>query len=393
MAIFGKFKSGGGSNIPYSPSQGLDFGNPTKAIIRAGLGVGSMYNGMNTTGTENDTARPGVGSVAGYVGSYNNAARFKPGINPVRQKFEGYVNFHFNSAIGVSSLNNNDTRNTLSSLCRTADVPSAEIQTDVKNQYNRKRITVTHTEFNPITVTAYDTIDSAWVVVLMKMYAHLFTQPINKFDTSGTEIIPKITPDDVVPQAIAGGGSEAVAKGNFDSNFAGYNLQPSKNRNFITSMDIVKFHGQKAIRYTVFNPLITSFVIDGIDHSDSQPAMITMNILYENFSINPKLNSWLSEEELQRFSGFNVGEWDRLRNGAVLEESVMSHGEMAERSIINNVNVSEKNLEFLNRQDVRSPQSKQFFEQFNSGNTNEQNQKPDKKQPPKEQRSNIGGTI
>ena len=121
--------------------------------------------------------------------------------------------------------------------------------------------------------------------------------------------------------------------------------------------------------------------------------MITMNILYENFSINPKLNQWLSEEELQRFSGFNVGEWDRLRNGAVLEESVMSHGEMAERSIINNVNVTEKNLEFLNRQNVRSPQSKQFFEQFNAGNTNEQNEKPDKKQAPTEQRGKIGGTI
>ena len=369
--LFGRFGSSnaGGNTIDYSynPNQGTDLGNPLPNAVRDMLGGGRYFNGFKTAGTglPNDPTRPGTGKVAGYVGSYNNAARFKPGINPVRQKFEGYVNFHFNSAVGITSLNNNDTKNTLSSLCKTADVPSAEIQTDVKNQYNRKRITVTHTEFNPITITAYDTVDSAWVVVLMKMYAHLFTQPLNRFDTAGDIPTPIINPNDIVPDAVAGGGSEAVAKGTFDSNFAGYNLQPAANRNFITSMDIVKFHGQKAIRYTVFNPMITSFTVDGIDHADSQPAMITMNVLYENFSINPKLNSWLSEDELKRFSGFNVGEWDRLRNGSYLEPSQFAHAEMSDKSIANNPDLAEKDLTFLSPGDnVRTRQSKQFFDKF-----------------------------
>ena len=276
-------------------------------------------------------------------------------------------------------------------------MPTAEIQTDVKNQYNRKRITVTHTEFKPITVTAYDTVDSAWVIVLMKMYAHLFTQPIGKFDTSSNPPLPKLVPNDIVPEAVAGGGSEAVTKGTFDSNYAGYNLRPAVERNFITSMDIVKFHGQKAIRYTVFNPFITSFDIEGIDHADSQPAMITMNIMYENFSINPKLNSWLSEEELQRFSGFNVGEWDRLRNGAHLEPSVMNHQELPGMSIVDNPVMGEKNLDFLNQTAVRSTQQNAFFEQFSNGS--ESQQKPDNSdRNPNDksvdtQRKKIGGTI
>ena len=124
-------------------------------------------------------------------------------------------------------------------MCRTAEVPSAEIQTDVKNQYNRKRITVTHTEMKPITVTAYDTVDSAWVIVLMKAYAHLFVNPIGKFDLSGEKDTPKVTPYDVVPEAIASGGSESVSLGKFDSDSMGYNLRPGKERNFITSMDIL----------------------------------------------------------------------------------------------------------------------------------------------------------
>jgi len=381
MAIFGR-KFGGGSGsavfggISYSPNQGLDFGNPLPQAIRRQLGGGqNLFNGQVSAGTPNDRLRGGTGKVAGYVGAFNNAGRFNPSITPPRQKFEGYVNFHFNAAVGITSLNSNDTRNSLSSLCRTAEVPTAEIQTDVKNQYNRKRVTVTHTEFKPITVTAYDTVDSAWVIVLMKMYAHLFTQPINKFDTNSNYPVPKIVPNDIVPEAVAGGGSEAVNKGTFDSDYAGFNIRPAAERNFITSMDIVKFHGQKHIRYTIFNPFITSFDVEGIDHGDSSPAMITMNIMYENFSINPKVNDWLSEDELKRFSGFNVGEWDRLRNGNHLEPSVMGHPDLPGQSIVDNPVMGQKNLDFLNTPKVRTLQQNNFFKAFSEGTENEQ--KPD----------------
>ena len=332
-----------------------------------------------------------------YFGTTNNAIRFNPSQTPVRQKFEGYVNFHFNSEVDISSLNNNDTRNTLSSLCRAAEVPTAEIQTDIKNQYNRKRVTVTHTEFKPITVTAYDTVDSAWVIVLMKMYAHLFTQPIGKFDTSGNTPLPAPVPNDIVPDAVAGGGSEAVHSGNFNSNYAGYNLRPAAQRNFITSMDIVKYHGQKAIRYTVFNPMITNFEIEGIDHGDSMPAMITMSISYENFTINPVVNDWLSEEELQRFSGFNVGVWNYLRNGQQNEPNPMG-ADMPGRSIADNPVMGAKKMDFLNLAPdaTRSPQANEFFKNFGPSESKEDPNKDEKKKPDNgvdNQRQKLGGSI
>ena len=329
------------------------------------LGTG-YYNGYNSNGRAHETN--GETPVNHYLRDWNNAKRFNPGINPVRQKFQGYVNFHFNSGVQIDALNSTDTMNQLSSMCRTADVPSAEIQTDVKNQYNRKRITVTHTEMKPITVTAYDTVDSAWVIVLMKAYAHLFVNPIGKYDTSGEKDTPKVTPYDVVPEAIASGGSESVALGKFDSDSMGYNLRPGKERNFITSMDIVKYHGQKAIRYTIFNPLITNFTIDGIDHSDSAPAMITMDISYENFSINPAVNQWITEEELQRFTGFNQGAWEKLRAGET--DVDVPGGSIPGRSVLDNPAMAQKNMDFLiggfgdENGDVRSPQSEKFFEQF-----------------------------
>lgn len=335
------------------------------------LGTG-YYNGQITGAAHQSNGQTPVNH---YLRDWNNAKRFNPGINPVRQKFQGYVNFHFNSGVQIDALNSTDTMNQLSSMCKSAEVPSAEIQTDVKNQYNRKRITVTHTEMKPIQVTAYDTVDSAWVIVLMKAYAHLFVNPMGKFDMTGATNTPKITPYDVVPEAIASGGSDSVTLGQFDSGAMGYNLRPGKERNFITSMDIVKFHGQKAIRYTIFNPLITDFQIDGIDHSDSAPAMITMNISYENFSINPAVNDWISEDELQRFTGFNQGAWKKLRAGETGDVETPG-GSMRSRSILENPHMGAKNLDFLvggfgdENGDVRTKQSEKFFEQF-TGSSNE----------------------
>jgi hypothetical protein len=327
------------------------------------MGTG-YYNGYSSNGGAHQSN--GEPTTKHYLRDWNNAKRFNPGINPVRQKFQGYVNFHFNPEVGVADLHTSATRNTLSSMCKTAEVPSAEIQTDVKNQYNRKRITVTHAEMKPITVTAYDTVDSAWVVILMKAYAHLFINPIGKFDMSADGPTPKIIKGDVVPDAVAGGGSEAVKSGNFDSNTMGYNLQSALKKNFITSMDIVKYHGQKAIRYTIFNPIITNFEIDGIDHADSQPAMITMNISYENFSINPEVNQWITEEELERFTGFNTGAWEKLRNGNTNVD--VPGGTQSQRSVLNNPGMAVKNLDFLvggtKGTDNRSEQSDKFFKQF-----------------------------
>ena len=147
----------------------------------------------------------------------------------------------------------------------------------------------------------------------------------------------------------------------------------------------------------MFNPFITTFDVEGIDHADSSPAMITMNIQYENFSINPKVNDWLSEDELKRFSGFNVGEWDRLRNGNHLEPSVMVHPDLPGQSIVDNPVMGQKNLEFLNLEKTRSKQQNAFFKSFNNESEDEKKaDNSDRKAADKSvdsQRQQQGGTI
>ena len=65
--------------------------------------------------------------------------------------------------------------NCTSSLIKNPKYPSAEIQTDVKNQYNKKASNYNHAEYKSYSLAAYDTVDSAWVILLMRMYAHLFS--------------------------------------------------------------------------------------------------------------------------------------------------------------------------------------------------------------------------
>ena len=278
-----------------------------------------MFNGQRVEDAHGTNGEPIKNH---YMRDFKNAERFKPKNTPVRQKFNGYVNFHFNPEVDLPEviMNGLDDQLTLSSLIRQSGIPSADIQTDVKNQYNRKRITVTHTEFKPIQMVAYDTVDSMWVSVLMQAYQHLFMNPSGKFQpgsSAGDPMLPVQTPHDIVPGEVPSGDGNGFASFNegFDSNWMGLRLQPQALRNFIDSIDIVQYHGQKCIKYTLFRPMITNFEIDGIDHSSSEANLITIDITYENFAMQPMINEFISEDDLQRFSDFNRGHWSRLRDG------------------------------------------------------------------------------
>ena len=73
-------------------------------------------------------------------------------------------------------------------MVKTSTIPSAEFAVDTKNQYNRKRITVSAVDYKPVAISVYDTVDSLWVLMLMRMYSHLFTNPTNMYDvTEGQE--------------------------------------------------------------------------------------------------------------------------------------------------------------------------------------------------------------
>jgi len=147
---------------------------------------------------------------------------------------------------------------------------------------------------------------------LMRMYSHLFSNPLSQFESQGSagipeshsSVKPKKIPYDVVPDIVQQGGGESNVFGfnnYYTDNNMGLNLQPGNAKYFISHIDIVKFHAQKCIVYTMFNPIVKSFEIDGIDHQSSEAQFINMDIEYENFSINPVVNGFIPEDDMKRF--------------------------------------------------------------------------------------------
>ncbi len=300
-----------------------------------------------------------IGDVIYKDGDYfafdvNHAKPFSPVNNPVRQKFNGYVNFHFNGDIdipGISDMREKGVPTVLSSLIKSSDVPSAEIQTDVKNQYNKKRVTITHAEYKPITLSAYDTVDSAWVILLMRMYAHLFSNPLGQFDVdANNNATPRKIPYDVVPDVIPTGSQDGPTYGfnlGYSDNNMGYNLRPGNEKYFVSHIDIVYYHAQRAMKYTLFNPIVTNFTVDGFDHAASDPVMISMDIQYENFSINPVVNGFIAEEDMKRFVTYgSQDQYKRLRDGGPLDEN-SSVSQNASKDTRNQPALRKRELGFL----------------------------------------------
>lgn len=225
-----------------------------------------------------------------YVRDFRNAYRFRPDVNPPRQKFNGYVNFIVNRQLQETVFNNlagASFRTSISSLVRRSSLPAANFRTEVKNQYNKKRIVTTGVDFQPIDLTVFDTINNEWLTLLMRYYAYLYMNPRNKNAENDR---------DVYPYTI-----EALEKQKnfFNSNEAGLNLQVDKN--FFERIDIILYHGGRGVQYSLTNPFITQFSNSEIDYANSEAMEFNMQIEYENFTTYDIANFELSSVDLDRF--------------------------------------------------------------------------------------------
>ena len=331
-------------------------------------------------GTKVDPANqesPG-GDQGFYLDPPNNATHLGPASNQVRQQFEGLVNFYFNDSLEETV--SKDFANGLSSLVKTAEFPSFELQTDTHNQYNKKRVTVSGVEYKPISVTVYDTIDSAWVIMLMRAYQHLFLNPMGKFEAQADgSTIPKVVPYDVVPDKLVTGSGDSGTMSGFtqvwNESSHGLNLNPGELKNFLSHMDFLAYHGQKYVRYTIFNPLITSFKIDSIDYASSQPITIQMEISYESFSMDPVINNYIPEDDMKRWVNFSDGLWSRLREGSDdIGANIPGGNGMNGKLATDNPSLNMKSAKFLapvgsggESSSLRTEQNQEFWNNFNPG--------------------------
>lgn len=262
---------------------------------------------------------------------YRNASHLRPDVNPPRQQFQGYVNFILNRDLfGFLFADNGSTqfRTQISSLVRTADLPSVNFKTEVKNKWNAKKIINTGVEYQPVNMTVFDTMGNEWLSTLMKYFSYYYMDPRNKQDPGNRDIEGSVPRVGGVANLSEGFGlqddiSTVAGQRGFDSNAAGYN--PQQSPNFFERIDYVLYHGNKGVQYSIINPMLTTFKPGTLDYSSSQPMEFQMTFDYERFTVYNVLNFDLSDEDVDRFENTDgitfVDELQNVTLPTVMEQS------------------------------------------------------------------------
>lgn len=248
-----------------------------------------------------------------YMRDFRNAYRFRPDVNPTRQKFQGYVNFVINRSILFDlGLDGQSFRTEIGSLVRTADLPGVSFKTDTLNAFNNKKIVQTGVEYEPVSMSVYDTVGNEWLTLFMKYFSYHYMSPRNKQEVGNRDIASDNT-NKLRNETI---GSSFQSAEHFDSNRAGFNLNAVSN--FFERIDYVLYHGTTGVQYSIINPTLTSFTNTPIDYSDSQFREFNLQFAYEGFTTYNVTNFNLSESDLSRFEdardftgpSFEASEWN-----------------------------------------------------------------------------------
>jgi len=229
-----------------------------------------------------------------YLRDFKNARRFNPGITPPRLQFAGFVEFVFNPDVSFLAGDNAIYREQISSLLQTATLPAVTFNTQVKNQYNIKRVVNTGVDYQPVELTVIDTVNNEWAVLLMRYFSYLYMNPRGKTE-GNRDLAPKGYEDASITMSKA---SNFMAD-SFDSNAAGLDI--SNYANFINSIRMIVYHGGTGTEYVLFKPTITQFDLGSIDYTSSEFRTFRMQLEYENFTMQQSVNFQMSEEDLARF--------------------------------------------------------------------------------------------
>jgi len=106
-----------------------------------------------------------------------------------RHKFEFFLRINFNQHPDVRRfvekfLSEND-KDIVTTMVKTVTMPSMSIDTEVLNQYNKKRISQSRIDYNPISITMHDSVEGR-TLRLWEMYYEYYFKDGDAFEKLGT---------------------------------------------------------------------------------------------------------------------------------------------------------------------------------------------------------------
>ncbi len=254
----------------------------------------------------------GVTKPKGNLGDFQHASRLFVQSNyrlAPKQKFLYHVVFNIHPEVKskMSFIANNTTA--LNMLVKSVDLPKFKVDTDMVQQYNRKKQIHTKIEYDPVNITFYD--DNLGVTTNMwaSYYGYYFADSshggsagsmptIGSAGAGGTPFggvkqiwdaiknIPKAWGQS--KQTTKKGSSEPGSPAAFQSNTYGrenkfrFGLDNGSSAPFFTSIQIFQLSRRSYQCYTLVNPKVVSFQHDNLQYADgAATTQNQMSVVYE----------------------------------------------------------------------------------------------------------------
>ena len=186
-------------------------------------------------------------------------------------KFLYHVSFNINhDAAAVIPQLREKHLNELNMLVKTAQLPAYNIQTDVKHQYNRKKIVQKRIDYQPIQITLHDDNMGVTTALWEAYYRYYYrdgnyaaTTPDGSPDTGGSEFDPY------------------NRQNMFGRKQFRYGFDNDSSSPFFNSITISQMARKNYTSFTLINPIISNWQHDTMDNSASDVVANTMTLEYE----------------------------------------------------------------------------------------------------------------
>jgi len=167
---------------------------------------------------------------------------------------------------------------------RTIDKPNVDLTQRELNQYNRKRYAYTKTEYKPVTISAYDTVDNSPLAMWVEYFNYYFGDA--RYKSTATMGTSPVDPT-------------------FDDS-TGWGLRPLVNQvQFFTELNLYAIFGREYALTTYLNPKISAMDWGNHDTSSSDLEDFKMTLSYETL----QYSAGTITAELANQMGFDASQY------------------------------------------------------------------------------------
>lgn len=212
--------------------------------------------------------------------------------NAPKLKFLFHVYLTINTQIpALRNIYSANESAVLGLLCKTVDLPRYQIDVEVLNQYNRKRVIQKKLNYQPVTITFHDDNGNAIRNMWYNYYAYYYKDANQSYNGQPAQagsmgVNSTLTQGfgynviDIYENARVGGVYDwgYIGEGYSDGNTNSANGKPR----FFKDITIFGFNQHKYVSYTLINPLISEWQHDTYDYNQGGGTMENrMTIQYE----------------------------------------------------------------------------------------------------------------